>query len=634
MIIDRLWKAQPGKYFCLSTKSRSGEWKDHFFTRSQFNTIKSFIDDNQDKDLYFCPHGFRKARRLKEYAEIPKLLWADLDETDPRELDLMPTVAFESSPGRFVGLWVIDKFMTEDLNRRLTYYIEADPGGWDLTQVLRVPGTKNFKYDSTPRVRILWTDGDSYTVKQIEAKLPKEKKKANGATASTAAQIYKKYEKNLSGFVRREILRGKPKKGKRSEVIWRLVNELIEAGMNEEEAFEVLRASPWNKFKKRRDGDRQLKREIGKAIGHHLRVEDDEGGPDYTPDDDDEEEEDDEPQYNFLGRTMEDVEERDIDWVWYPYLARGELTILEGDPGLGKSYFAQIISLHIADGKRLPSDKAKDKTKVKRLQGKIAYFDMENSSDTVTKKRLVTNGLENFKNFIQEEEPFTVEDEDALDAVYQALEREKPALVVFDTINTYIGAADTHKSSETQRAFKSFVEIARRFNCAVMVLRHLTKSSKERALYRGQGSIAFAGLARIILTVGQSPDDDDYRIVATTKNNVTRIPRSLSFTIEALPDTLKHTDRSIFRWGEFTDHSADEIVTVTKHREDVDNSSQYEDFLKSILDDGEMNETQLKRAAESRSLSMLKVRKTADAMNVKRRPRKKGGDREIWWSLD
>lgn len=602
MLLARIWRSQPGKFYCLSTKSRSGEWKDHFFRRSQFKELSDFIENNQDKDLYWCPHGFTKPRRVKRYASIPKLLWADLDESNPRALgDLIPSIAWESSPGRFAALWVLDDYMTEELNRRLTYHIGADPGGWDLTQVLRVPGTTNYKYVSTPRVRLLWSDGDSYASKDIEKHLPAPKvtHKSDGPQA-----IYKKYESKFSGYVRRQLLKGRPQAGKRSEVLWRLVHELIEAGCTRDEAFELLRVSPWNKFKKRRDADEQLRRELEKALEQHFFVEDDESplAPRFGDEPDDEPDE----EYRYLAKSMADVEEENVDWIWYPYLARRELTILEGDPGLGKSYLAQIVAGAIADGSALPSPKKS----AMPVQGKIAYFDIENSSGSVTKKRLVANGIKNLSNYYQEEEPFSIDDEPELDNVYDAIEKLRPTLVVFDTLNTYMGKADTHKASETQQTFKRFVDIARRFNCSVLVLRHLTKSSKERALYRGQGSISFTGLARVVMTVGTSPDDPETRVMAVTKINVTRAPKALTFTIRALPDTLKDQDRSEFIWGKYVDLSADEIVaSVPKRKEDNGASEFLSDMLPCTF-------VEIMRSAEARGFTRDQVESAAADLGV------------------
>jgi hypothetical protein len=103
---------------------------------------------------------------------MPTMLWADMDGADPRELRLPPTIALESSPGRYVGLWLTDNVVTEQLNKRLAYSIGADKSGWDLTQVLRMPGTINYKYASRPRVQLLWDNGFKYRVSELENELP------------------------------------------------------------------------------------------------------------------------------------------------------------------------------------------------------------------------------------------------------------------------------------------------------------------------------------------------------------------------------------------------------------------------------------------------------------------------------
>jgi hypothetical protein len=128
-IIISLWKGQSGNYFCLATKSASGRWREHFFTPAEFGAIPNFINENKDCDIYFCPHGFTRKMRRKEYAVPPTVLWADLDEIDPRSLEVRPSVAIESSPGRYVGLWHMDGPINEQLNQRLTYAIGADKGG-------------------------------------------------------------------------------------------------------------------------------------------------------------------------------------------------------------------------------------------------------------------------------------------------------------------------------------------------------------------------------------------------------------------------------------------------------------------------------------------------------------------------
>lgn len=617
-IITKVWKKAPGKFFFLATKDRMGKWEDHSFSRSEFDEIDEFIEDNMDKDVYWCPHGFSKSRRLKEFAEIPKMLWADLDEVNPRDLDdLMPSIAWESSPGRFACIWNIDTYMTEELNRRLTHHIGADKGGWDLTQVLRVPGTKNYKYVTTPTVKLLWSDGDSFKTDFLEKKLPQEK--FDKASSVGVKEIYKKYEKKFNTFIRKELLNGKPTPGKRSEVIWKLANEIIEVGATVDEAFELLRASPWNKFKDRRDGDAQLRRELDKALSKHLQVSI--NGKGTFKEEDDEEDEDDE-EYVFLGKSMADVEEEEIDWVWYPYVARNELTILEGDPGLGKSYMAQMLAKHIVDGQPLPCPP--NCKKLKPIKGRIAYFDIENHPNSVTKKRLRWNGCINLKDYVQEDHPFSIDDEETLLKVHEAIEKLRPTIVFFDTLNTYIGSADIHKSSESQQAMANFLEIARRYNCAVVVLRHLTKSTKGvSAIYRGQGSIAFTGLARVVITVGRVPedlsDDKHLRALAVTKINVTEAPPCLTFAIRRTPE-LRDNDKSIFEWGDYIDLNADEMVSMEpktkRDKEKVEKDEDIIKFIEEFLEGGPMAATAVCTAAEARGISRARLYKIAEEMGV------------------
>lgn len=604
-IITALWRSQQGEYFCISTRS---PWRDHFFRRDELDEVDSFIADNKKKDIYFCPRGFTKPRRKVEYLAPTSLLWDDLDEVDPRSLNgSRPTIAIESSPGRYAGVWQTDGATSSDLNRRLSYKHGAGPGGgWDDTQVLRVPGTINHKYETEPKVRLLWSNGPTYKLAMLEKFAPPDKTSSR-SDGGDAAGILKKYEKRLPIWCRRELVSGKPKRGVRSDMLWKLGNTLIECGVSREEAFVLLRASAWNKFKGRDD---QLRRELDKAVSGHLTHETSEDKPAERS--------------GRLSTSMADVEEKSLSWIWYPYLARGELTIIEGDPGLGKSYLAQMVASSICDGKALPSSRSR------KTKGKVAYFDLENSGATVTKPRLVDNNIAHPENFYKDEEPFSVDDEDECEEVLEALERLKPVLVVFDTVNTYIGKADTGNAAQSTQAMQFFRDVAVRFNCAVIVIRHLTKSTKEKALYRGQGSIAFTGLARIVVTIGLDPDDGETRIIGMTKNNFTRPAKLLAYYITELPATLQREDRSRFKWGEWReDLNVEDILTVTPSS----GNSETADFLREALEDGPQEYANLKRMAEARGISHMKLYRTADALGVIRKVTGFGKDKTSVWTL-
>jgi len=612
LLID-LWRRQPGKYFNISTKSTTGRWKEHWFRSYKLRDVEAFIKTNMDKNLYFCPHGFTEPTRQKEFACEPKLLYADLDAVDPRKLDMKPTIALESSPGRFVGFWETDKPAPEELNRRLSYSIGADNSGWDQTQVLRVPNTKNYKYDTIPRVRILWNDGPTYEIARLEKMIPKLKTVMGGEVGDEAVRVFKKYEKKMPHWVRRELINGKPTTGQRSEVLWKIQNELLEIGMSREEAFAVLWVCPWNKFKTRRDGMDQMWRELDKALEQHFSGYKKEEGDDPL-------------QFNPLPRSMADVVMRNINWIVPGMIARGEVTIIEGDPGLGKSYLMQMIAGHICDGKMVPSEHP-----YSPVEGRVAYFDMENTADTITKMRLIENGIINLENYWQGEDFFSV-DSDRWETVVSKLEDFRPTLIVFDTINQYLGKADTYRSTEAQQALAHFKLLASQFNCGMVMLRHLTKSSKEKALYRGQGSIAFTGLARIVLTVGLSPDDHDIRVVACTKNNIGPFIKSLTFRIIPLPDTAKLRNRSKFQWEGFVDFTADDIVSVSPSKSKDKESAMT--WLRDLLNkDDRIEVSRIYRMGKARSYSEPVINRMAEQLGVIKSSRGEGRGKQNFWAM-
>jgi DNA repair protein RadA/Sms len=617
MIIDRIWLGQEGAYFFLATKSASKQFKEHAFARKDVGKVAKFLEDHKDKDIYFCPHGFTHPIRRKEYAVLPKMLWADLDEVDPRKVDIKPTIAIESSPGRYVGLWLTDKIVTEELNRKLTYHLDADHGGWDLTQVLRVPGTLNYKYANKPRVKTMWDSYPAVKISEVKKKFIDDDDGEQGGDTS-AADILEKYGNDLAPWVRRELMTQNAPPGKRSEMIWKLENALLEAGLTKDEAFTLIKGSAWNKFKGRRSEDEQLKRELDKIVNERMKA-----GAKV----------DSKKKLKYLSQSMEDIEMQEVEWIWYPILARGQITIIEGDPGGGKSYLTQMICKCACDNELLP--RLIPGRSADRIKGTVAYFDMENSADTVTKKRLYDNGMVNMKNFYQEEEPFSWADTERMNGVFEALERVKPCIVVFDTMNTYLGGkVDTGRANSSQEAMFPLREIAQRFNCAVVVIRHLVKAKKDKtALAAGQGSIAFAGFVRIVATVGKLPDDPDIGAIAVTKCNLAPMPKDvLTFEIKGLPDTKKEKDRSKFEWGELVSGVyADDIIK--SHEKNTDKEDAV-NLLKTILDEQDDEDVKkLEVMAEKKGISRRTLHRAADTLGVVKTLKGFGKNKQSFWSL-
>jgi hypothetical protein len=597
MIILRVWTKQPGNYFCISSKTPDGAWRDEFFTRKQFRIIPRYLKElNEDGcDAYWCPHGFSKARRLKRYAVMPYLLWADIDEVDPATLPLRPSVLWESSPGRYAGLWTLqDVLSSDDINKKFTYKIGADKGGWDLTQVLRVPGTHNHKYPAKPLVKLLWDDPRiDYSEKtDILPLLPKSRTSNKQKEASkNAKEIFTKYKKHLTPWARREMLSGKPAHGKRSEVFWKLTNELIEAGADEDEAFTLLWSSPWNKFHSRRDGEDQLQREIDKV--YTSKFTGPEGLGEFEEESAIKAEEDADRINEGRSIILASTPPLEPDWIQYPFFARGHITTVEGAPEVGKSWFCLAAGCAIAEGKKpFPQDG----WDLNIEQGMVLYFDAENMSANIS-MRMQDSGMLTQQGDPHESAPFfhippeffspNLGDPDIVEE-FDALVKEitetmwnnkgkfpcKVKAIVFDTLVNYSGVTDSSSQGDVIQIMNNLKELAVHFDCSVVAIRHHGKSlAGKDPMHRGVGSVQYGGSARIVIGIYAHPEDPAARVVMLGKNNLANkhFIRPLVYSLEPVFPTstdVKKRDRAKMVWGGFCDLTDTDLFITQSERDE------------------------------------------------------------------
>lgn len=253
-MIQDIWRYQPGPYFCLAFRANN-VWRHEFFERGQFNDIETRIRRAaKTHDVYFAPNGFRVDCRAKEYAVRGHWLYADLDEVRPAGLELLPTIAVRTSRGRYQAYWECDDNVDDDLAKRLVYHVGADRDSWAANKVLRVPGTLNHKRVRPEPVKLLWDDGPTYSVRELQRALPRLRTMTQMAVKSrqTSVSVDRLIERYRHVKVGRVPLRqclGVCGPHKRSSLVFGIVAELVKAGASLDEACAVARAS-WS-FKSR-----------------------------------------------------------------------------------------------------------------------------------------------------------------------------------------------------------------------------------------------------------------------------------------------------------------------------------------------------------------------------------------------
>jgi len=244
--LQAVWALQclPGDFVCLSTNH---PWRDYSFPYDENlgANLDEWLSKNAAKDMYFCPLPFTEPKRSKAGVARSRLLWSDIDEGDHTKCN--PSILWESSPGRFQGLWILPKVVTPDeaaqSSKQMAYYMGGDRGGWDLTQVLRIPGTPNLKYETKPTVKL------THFTDKVLRKVPQS------LLDRWRASIPKKLMR---------IIEGHAEQGKRSDMLWYLEHEMCDLGIPIKDVFSILRDTEWNKYRGRDDEDERFSSEMEK----------------------------------------------------------------------------------------------------------------------------------------------------------------------------------------------------------------------------------------------------------------------------------------------------------------------------------------------------------------------------------
>lgn len=283
-LLGVVWGKKKGYVFFPSKNALDPDYPKRGWYEAQayrYDGTSSSIDLNglpEHSDLYWCVNIFSKPRRVKENALPSRVLWADLDPVHPTKCRLMPSITWESSPGRYQALWLLDEEVAPDeaaeLSKRIAYGDDADKGGWDLTQVLRLPNSINYKYDMKPQVGILWAKNLRYSPSQVRAAYPPVDNGSNDkGSGTTSSELWPSVEDgviqtailSLPLGLRRRLSQSTAG-ADRSTELQKLSRDLLRWGLSSDIVSHLLQRSTWNKFSGRSDEHSQLLKQVSSAI--------------------------------------------------------------------------------------------------------------------------------------------------------------------------------------------------------------------------------------------------------------------------------------------------------------------------------------------------------------------------------
>lgn len=533
-IISRVWGIQddPGYVFLpwidgtAETKEQRirGYHEDNPFywdgSAKAKREILQHMATHEGDDLYWCPVPFETGIRRMEFAMDEHALWADLDEVDPEAIDeeFRPTVAWETSPGRFQGLWVsrlpmLGTSWPGGENQRLTYYLGADRNGWDTTQLLRVPGWRNhkpaYRRNGKPvQGRILWHNGPKYSRRQFED-LPDVQSWNIQVGDLIEGDVDKVDIHEVWGKVRlkvskrvRDFIAARESAGDRSEILWEICRELADAGCTVVEIVAITRQSVWNKYSGRADELLRLSTEAAKAI---------------------------EDRPESADRGLEEVEKpqavpslfevltslKPPRWLIKDIWTIGSCGFISGQPKSWKSFFAFDMALSIATGASfLNHFRVEEPGPVLWIQeedpGPVIKQRFQKMRDGKGSSQIVVGpdgmpwvdpgqqftedpdiGMVLKKGFILSDEGWQDWLKDKLDAGFR--DRRYQA-VILDPMMMMLGDVDDHRAAQVMdKVLRPLKVIASELEVAIMVIHHTKKADPGSSSRGGQlmlGSVA------------------------------------------------------------------------------------------------------------------------------------------------
>lgn len=487
-VLTRTWQSG-GTGYVFVAKRRGKNWSDKSFEwPTDRAALESWLTDNlaSNSDIYWSPLVYSGPRRSKQLVLNPTVLYADLDPVDPSKLAIKPTVAWESSDGRYQCLWHLEQPITpqehEALNRALTRSIGADPGGWDLTQVLRVPGALNHKYSPPRAGRLLWDHSTTryprWAFNELNAAMAA---KVERNDTVRLLELLSQYRDQIGRETSR-ALQYPPEmvtEGQRSEVLYRLGCELLDAKIPMEDACEILRASAWNKFKGRQNELELIRTGLLKAYdaktamppqGRAARIEP--GRLDPTP------------YAQLMGGLRSSP-----GWLIKDLWLKGSHGIVAGEPKSYKSTIALDMAASVASGRTLwgqfevqeagpvliVQNENADWIQRDRLQKVMHSRNLLGKVVRVTKEHVEVRWPKKLEIYSIDGKNFRLDSPEDRACLEESVKLIKPKLLILDPLYLMF-SGDLNQAQQLQPVLQWLLQLKNEHGVAIMLIHHFNKN--------------------------------------------------------------------------------------------------------------------------------------------------------------
>lgn len=459
----------------------------------------------------------------------------------------------------------------------------------NVGRICRAPASYNNK-NGHRKVEILLMQPEAkMDISHIE-KLGRERQKVTGL----------KYQKA-------EIIEGDIQETSRNSTLMSLAGSLRSRGMDKMIILAAIREINKTRCKPPLDEE-----ELEKIASNAAKYE---PGKTQTSNDDD--------SWSVNIKPLSEYEAEEVNWLWEPRIAIGFLTLIEGDPDVGKSTLMQAIAKAVTLGEQLPADDAKhDPARVLMLVAEegvsqIVRPKLEKMGADISKIDI----LESVKNDKGSERTFSLAQD--LEHLEPALIKNNYRLLIVDPLNSYMGGkTNTDSEAEVRGVIDPFIKLAQKYDIAVVCIRHFGKSKRDKTLHRGLGSTAYSAIARASYAVEKNPLNMSERIMAKSKNNLAQddVP-AIAFEI---------TGFGQFEWRGECNISLEELFCPPDREGEKYDSllDEAKEFLRITLADAPKFGVDVMKMAIKEGISKSTLRRAREA--ICKTPRRDDKARSIW----
>ncbi len=292
---------------------------------------------------------------------------------------------------------------------------------------------------------------------------------------------------------------------------------------------------------------------------------------------------------------LKDVQPRSVRWLWERWIPLGKLTLIEGDPGLGKSTLTIEIAARVSRGEAMPADAL-------GVAGAALFVTYEDGVEDTIVPRLRAAGGDPARVHVVQGVRYEASPErlvripEDVEALRLKIQETEARVVIIDPLGAALsGEKDSYKDSDARSALAPLAMLAEELGVAVILVRHLNKRGASRAIAAGGGSIGFAGAARSVLAVYPHPENESHRVLAVVKSNLAPHPPAIAFSLE--DDGLGW---AYLHWRGQSAYSAEQLNARRSETEDASDPGTGPDaWLREVLAAGPLDRRDVLRLGAS-----------------------------------